>query len=327
LNAQDSISLIQTAEGALQQVSDILQRMRELGVQAMNGILSQSEKDAISAEMTQLQQEVDRIAETNKFNGTYLLKGTLGMTTSKNDSTIYTLSGGEYSLMSGVSGLDVSGAEKQVEYTLSAASGGKLAMTYSLDGGITTVTANSRFDINTYNSSNPYSGFVGFEDEDGKDIGIKLHLIKMDLSDLNGKTVETSEGGSADLQIGANSTDTPLKISIGDIRSTALGVDNLSIETTDNAKDALDAIDNALTLLNTERGNLGAYQNRLEYTIQSLAASEENLTAAESRIRDVDMAKEMMNYTKANILNQTATAMLSQANQEPQMVLQLLQGL
>jgi hypothetical protein len=104
--------------------------------------------------------------------------------------------------MSGVSGLDVSGAEKQVEYTLSAASGGKLAMTYSLDGGITTVTANSRFDINTYNSSNPYSGFVGFEDEDGKDIGIKLHLIKIVIKTTKIQAISTVCGcnaGNADV--------------------------------------------------------------------------------------------------------------------------------
>jgi flagellin len=89
----------------------------------------------------------------------------------------------------------------------------------------------------------------------------------------------------------------------------------------------MEKIDAALTTLNSVRGNLGAYQNRLEYTLNSLAASEENLTAAESRIRDVDMAKEMVTYTQANIIYQSATTMLAQANQQPQTVLSLLQGL
>ena len=101
--------------------------------------------------------------------------------------------------------------------------------------------------------------------------------------------------------------------------------EKLNIDNVDMASDTLDAIDNALTKLNSVRGDLGAYQNRMEYTMDALAASEENLTAAESRIRDVDMAAEMVNYTRSNILNQTANAMLAQANQSTQSVLSLLQ--
>lgn len=326
LNAQDSISLIQTAEGALQQVSDILQRMRELGVQSMNGILSQTEKDAISAEISQLQQEIDRIAETNKFSGTYLLKGTLGMTADKATTDLYTSVDGEYELLEGVESLDVTAAEKNKTYSIAASSSGYLEVSYEIDG--VTYTAATTVKIDDFTSANGgYTGFLGFDDTSGKSAGIKLQLKDFDLSELDGKTISTTDGGKTRLQIGANSTDTPLNIEIGDVRTKALGIDKLDINDTESAKQTLDAIDNALTLLSAERGNLGAYQNRLEYTIQSLAVSEENLTAAESRIRDVDMAAEMVNYTKANILNQTATAMLAQANQLPQSVLQLLQGI
>ncbi|MBP3284727.1 MAG: flagellin [Clostridia bacterium] len=332
-NAQDGISMIQTAEGALQQVSDILQRMRELGVQAMNRILSDSEKDAITSEMTQLRQEVDRIAETSKFNNTYLLKGTLGMSPDMAASTAYqTVDGGTYELIDGIRSLDIAAAEKNTEYTIS-----KTTITQTINGVATTydayqltatidgetVTGTSLIDA----TATTYSGFVSFTTADNKDMGIKLQLSEFTMASFPGMVIKTSDGGKTNLQIGANSEDAPLEVEIPDLRAKALGIDALNIMDTDNAKETLNKIDNALTMLSSARGDLGAYQNRMEYTIASLAASEENLTAAESRIRDVDMAKEVMNYTKSNILNQTATAMLSQANQQPQNVLQLLQGL
>lgn len=433
-NAQDSISLIQTAEGALQEVSNILQRMRELSVQSMNGILSETEKDAISAEMTQLRQEVDRIAETSKFNNTYLLKGTLGMTADTATSSIYTTNSvtGKSELMNGVVGLDVAAAEKNTTYTISLGSaagttsyvacangdegaleviadktnvaedgvsvnlstatadanagetfnigdtvylvGGKYTATDPGDGtaglqvidneaantagagqilasnaggatvgsyvkaqttGGGTVLQIKYTDISgkevtatsTIDPTSTFSGFIGFTDANDNDSGIKIQVEDMDLTQLDGVVVNTSDGGKTNLHIGANSVDAPLKIEIPDLRARALGIEDLSIVTTNDAKQTLDKIDNALTTLSSARGNLGAYQNRLEYTLNSLAASAENLTAAESRIRDVDMAKEMMNFTQANILNQSATAMLAQANQQPQTVLQLLQGL
>jgi len=332
-NAQDGISMIQTAEGALQQVSDILQRMRELGVQSMNGILSDSEKDAITSELKQLTQEVDRIAETSKFNNTYLLKGTLGMSADMAASTgAYTSVDGVYQLVEGVESLDIAAAEKNTEYTIS-----KNTITVTINGTPTNkdvfqisatidgalVTGTSIIDATT----TFHSGFVSFTTDTNKDMGIKIQLDEFALTSLEGMVIKTSDGGKTNLQIGANSEDAPLTVEIPDLRAKALKIDSLNIMDTDNAKQTLNKIDNALTYLSAARGDLGAYQNRMEYTIASLAASEENLTAAESRIRDVDMAKEVMSYTKSNILNQTATSMLAQANQQPQNVLSLLQGL
>lgn len=326
-NAQDGISLIQTAEGALQEVSDILQRMRELSVQAANGTLQQSEKDAITSELQQLIDEVDRIAETSTFNGTYLLKGTLGLTPNKGVANgLYTLDSttGAYEYIDNVTGVDVSAAEKNTTYTLSV-SNGLATVKYKVDGETFTATATCGT-IDGADASD-YTGFLRFETEEGLNSGIKLTLKNMDLSELNGKVIQTSDAGSTNMQIGANSIDRVLKLEITDIRAKQLGIDGIKVDTADEANNTIDAVDNALNILNDARGKLGAYQNRMEYTLNALTASEENLTAAESRIRDVDMAEEMVNYTKANILNQTATSMLAQANQEPQQVLTLLQGL
>jgi len=346
-NAQDSISMIQTAEGSLQEVSDILQRMRELSVQSMNGILSDTEKDALAAELTQLTQEVDRIAETSKFNNTYLLKGTLGMHIDSEESetasatkgvTLYKEDG---SFMTGINSIDISAAEQNTYYTITSetdADGNTvLKMTYTvykrddqdnkLEEGITR-TAIGKIDYTRVSENgNTYSGVILFADENDVNAGIKINVSYIDLESLAGITIKTSKGGSTKLHIGANSEDAPLNIEIPDLRADALGIKNLNVSSTDHAQETMEKIDAALTRLNSVRGDLGAYQNRLEYTLNSLAASEENLTAAESRIRDVDMAKEMIAFTQANIIQQSATTMLAQANQQPQQVLQLLQGL
>ena len=338
-NAQDSISMIQTAEGSLQEVSDILQRMRELSVQSMNGILSDSEKDALAAELTQLRQEVDRIAETSKFNNTYLLKGTLGMHINQEGTTgLYQADGNTF--MTGINSVDIAAAEQNTEYTitssLNSANQVELTMTYTvykrddkgniLEPGVS-YTATGKVDYSRVSSGNTFSGVILFADENDINAGIKLNVSYMNLESLGGITIKTSEGGKTKLHIGANSEDAPLKIEIPDLRADALGIDDLNISSTAHAQETMEKIDAALTTLNSVRGDLGAYQNRLEYTLNSLAASEENLTAAESRIRDVDMAKEMVAYTQANIIYQSATTMLAQANQQPQTVLQLLQGL
>ena len=205
-NAQDGISLIQTAEGALNEVHAILQRMRELAVQSANDTNTDDDRNNLQLEIDQLIEEIDRIAETTEFNTQALL--------------------------------------------------------------------------------------------DGNFTGKVLH-------------------------IGANSGQN-ITIDIGDMNAAALGVDGVDISTQPGADNAISTIDNAINTVSAERAKLGAIQNRLEHTINNLGTAAENLQAAESRIRDVDMAKEMMEFTKNSILSQAATAMLAQANQVPQGVLQLL---
>jgi len=204
-NAQDGISLIQTAEGALNETHAILRRMRDLAVQAANGIYTDEDRQKIQDEIDALIEELDRIAETTQFNTLHLLDNTETLT----------------------------------------------------------------------------------------------------------------------FHIGANAGEN-LEVALDDMRANALGVDNISVEDETSANDAITTIDNALETVSSFRSRLGAVQNRLEHTISNLQVAAENLTASESRIRDVDMALETTNFVKNQILVQAATAMLAQANVRPQSVLQLL---
>ena len=219
-NAQDGISLIQTGEGALNETHSILQRMRELAVQAANDTNDDdTDRAAIQDEVDQLAREITRISETTEFNGKKLLNGDF-------------------------------------------ASSGGAALTFHIGAN--------------------------------KDQNVTLNISKMD--------AETLGVGTGDSKSGTG----------------------IKVDTQTDANTAIETINNAIKTVATERSNLGAMQNRLEHTINNLSTSSENLSAAESRIRDVDMAKEMMEQTKNSILSQAAQAMLAQANQQPQGVLQLL---
>ncbi|WP_309088971.1 flagellin [Domibacillus sp.] len=206
-NSLDAISLIQTAEGALASTHDILQRMRELAVQASNDTLEGTDRQAIQDEVTALTAEINRIAETTEFNQKKLLNGDLQ---------------------------------------------------------------------------------------------------------------------EATFQIGANADQT-LALSIGNMDADTIGAGSLDFSTNAGAQAGISAIDTAIAKVSEQRSKLGAVQNRLEHTITNLQTANENLTAAESRIRDLDMAEEMTQFTRNNILNQAGQAMLAQANQLPQGILQLLQ--
>ncbi|GGN79276.1 flagellin [Actinoplanes lobatus] len=206
-NAQDAISVVQTAEGALSEVTSMVQRMRDLAVQSNSAAMDPAAKAASQAEVTELASEITRISQTTTFGTTKLLDGT-----------------------------------------------------------------------------------------------------------FNG-----------DFQVGANtSTDDVLNVTIGAMDSATLGIDALQLDTAANSTAAIDALDTALTTITTQRANLGASQNRFEHTINNLNTTVENLSASESRIRDADMATEMVSFTRSQILTQAGTAMLSQANQSSQGVLSLL---
>ncbi|AOR22909.1 flagellin [Clostridium taeniosporum] len=205
-NSQDGISLIQTAEGALTETHSILQRMRELSVQAANDTNVTVDRTAIKSEMDELVNEIDRIATSTTFNEQKLLDGTA----------------------------------KSLKFQI------------------------------------------------GADEGVSM------------------------------------KLAVGTMKADALSVNALDVTTHTKAASAISKVDSAIKAVSAERSKLGANQNRLEHTINNLNNASENIQAAESRVRDVDMAKEMMNFSKNNILNQAAQAMLAQANQQPQGVLQLL---
>ncbi len=256
-NSQDSISLIQTAEGALNETHAILQRMRELAVQSRNDTNENTDRAFVQDEITQLKSEIDRIATTTEFNEKTLLNGNLN---------------------------------------------GAPATAYA-KATVATVAGKA----STGSAGNP-----------------KGDAVATVAGKAGSGAYQTS--GTLTFQIGANQGQT-MELDIKDMRTAALatGLDTIDLSTGAGASAAISVIDAAVKSVSTQRSSLGAVQNRLEHTINNLGAASENLTAAESRIRDTDMAAEMMAFTKNNILTQAAQSMLAQANQQPQGVLQLLQ--
>ena len=321
-NAQDGISLIQTAEGALQQTTDILQRMRELVIKAQNtGVLTEDDRTSITEEMSTLRGEIDRIATSTTFNSKKLLDGTLAVQRAKGSE------GG--TLASGI--VSVVNANASTAYTLHATVGKKAYVEFKVKDertGVETLTSVTS-DIVVPKT---LTGKINFNDAG---IFINFRGQEVAAAKIDGKSIKTadeSQGDTAAFKIGANTyTEDTLFVGIGDMSSKGLNVKgdgttfSIDISTAKAANETLDAIDYAIDTVSSQRATLGAIQNRMEYAISALSATEENLSAAESRIRDVDMADEMVSYTKNSILNQSAMAMLAQANQQPQAILQLLQ--
>jgi flagellin len=313
-NAQDGISLVQTAEGALSETQSILQRMNTIATQAANGTLAANDRAAVGTEVTQLNAEIDRIATTTKFNGQTLLNGTFGVQLDSAANTSGLAVGS-----SGVTSIDIGNAAASKTYTIGGVSG-----TVTLSDG----AGNTQ----TLSNVDGVAGTLNF-DKLGVKIGVNsswatatLAAAKDTGATSSAGTVKTTAAGVAvNLQIGSESGQT-LGITIGMMDKSAAGLNTVGVgvATTADASTAMSNIQSAIDKVSLQRANLGAYQNRLDHTINNLTTESQNLTAASSAITDVDMAKEMMNYTKNNILNQAAQAMLAQANQLPQGALQLL---
>ena len=332
-NAQDGISMIQTAEGALQETHNILQRMRELSVQASNDTMESADRTAIGEEMKALGTEIDRIANNTEFNGRTLLDGSLTTTVDATSGfDVGTVTKTAATLDFDITELDVSGAEAGTTFAFTA-SGADLTLTATIDGStvaqtitITDETAASDQTLNFDSLGIKFTLETG-----GAETGANLAADIATTTNI----ITATGSSSADFAIGANAGQN-ITVSFGDMNTDKLGdtsdlatlvknVDSDSIvDTTAKAQTLITEIDAAIVDVSTQRGEFGAAQNRLEHTINNLSTTSENLTASESRIRDVDMAKEMMEYTKLGILQQASQAMLAQANQAPQGVLQLL---
>lgn len=320
-NAQDSISLIQTAEGALNETHSILQRMRELAVQASNDTNTDVDRGEIQKEVNQLTDEIDRIANTTEFNTQKLIdgskKGLVEAAASKTSIQLNTRADIKVDAAT-VTNIATSGTITITRTLVSGAFDAATQLSVGNPAGITaTVTDGTTID---------------FAGSDIKLTGSLASLAvgeSITISVKKAVTASTTVGSSFSMQIGANSGQNIL-IGINSMKAEDIGIrradDHKALDVSDykNATAAISTINNAIETVSAERSKLGAFQNRLEHTINNLSASSENLTAAESRVRDVDMAKEMMNFQKNNILSQAATAMLAQANQQPQGVLQLL---
>ena len=349
-NAQDGVSLIQTAEGALNEVSSILQRMRELAVQAKNGTLSNEDADAVRLELVELEAEIDRIADTTEFNSKTLLTGSfLQASLSSNaagleivsDTATQVLAGGVYRSIS-VTDPAISGNNYSVVDTAGSAvcMQGQITVAGQLVTLIQVITVTDTAATIGVGSSFAFN-FSTF--------GISFSVENVSTQTLTGAQLSalidtdtilvTSTAGASSnmvLQIGANPNQVAT-ISLVDARSQSLGgsvssygnIEDLiaalaSNNMTDLADEMISMVDLAILDVNQARSGLGANQNRLGFTVNNLTVSAENLAASESRIRDADIALETVAFVKAQILQQAGTAVLAQANQAPQTVLALL---
>ena len=401
-NAQDGVSSVQTAEGALTEVHSMLQRMNELATQAANGTNSKdSDRQAIQDEIDQLTTEIDRVSETTKFNETYLLKGEAGTKTinmkahdaglkgtltdngdgtatfvmdSLKDGDSVSIGGKTYTIGSKKADVDakitkvgdkftVNGQEITVvaQYTdatdADKVAADKKAGNYTLADakalvkeGATVKVGTDEYKVMTDKDTN------GIDDTDAsvisKDVAYGLAskelLAANQIGDTKGSAkVENTNAKAADgsfkittgqadvanslafsLHVGADADMTnKIQVNIDAMDSASLGIKGLNVKDASGnaATYAVDAISDAISKVSSQRSSLGAVQNRLEHTINNLDNVVENTTSAESRIRDTDMAEEMVNYSKNNILAQAGQSMLAQANQSNQGVLSLLQ--
>lgn len=407
LNAQDGISSVQTAEGALAEVHDMLQRMNELAVKAANGPNSEDDRQNIQDEITQLKTEIDRVAETTKFNETYLLKGNtiadpiyefnykteipaeatitntvyatdgtefdagkendlaayleanpkavlytsdIKATEAKDDGTDYTIDGDGKITAIDSKVYDINGNEYDdtnlAEANAFLGAGGKFYtanpaddIAENTDFTYTPSSTTALHDVNGNKiAANGLANYFDVE-EDGT---FKLKDGKTLYTDDKGRTpfvdadrdkyINTTLTGTAaltlSLHVGADATlNNQIELQIAAMDAASIGISNISVTGEDdtNARDAIDTIKFAIQRVSNQRSLLGATQNRLEHTITNLDNVVENTTAAESQIRDTDMAAEMVKYSNSNILTQAGQAMLAQANQSNQGVLSLLQ--
>lgn len=448
-NASDGISMIQTAEGALNETQNILQRMRELSVQSSNDTNTAADRESIQKEIEQLTEEIDRIGNNTEFNTQSLLKGdgstkleaaginVPAATAGKDRSTDevkaefvakenvenkikFKLNGEEVEVKAGATNTPASNIASELAKNLQefidnndvlkgnykvTTNGANVTVEAVKGGDFEGGSGNIEFVSKNGIDANPtitkgktnaataasvkldlrgLAGAIGTDPESivgtgitigktqiefydarqgaysGNSVGVDISrvtdaeklseaIIDQAGSKIEGATIAKdgttglmvsstekgasskvkvedgakNEGFEATFQVGANSNQT-IAISIGDMRADALGIKNVDLRTAEGSQEATSTIQAAIEKVSTERAGLGAVQNRLEYTISNLDNTTENLTSAESTLRDVDMAKEMMTFSKNNILNQAAQAMLAQANQQPQNVLSLL---
>ncbi len=338
-NAQDGVSMIQTAEGALNEVHSMLQRMRELAVQAANDTLTTEDRAAINSELQNLQQEINAIAARTTFNGKQLLTGSLvtqlAATSEIQVGTV--LTGGTESAQ--VAALDVRGAlpGTMFQFTYNATSD-QLTLTRLSDNVSQTVTLTN---IAAGGSLTLNFGALGIKLTIQSTGGITADNLGTALTAAATDTITTdAASGGANFQVGPNQPHAYV-VSFFNVQvnssntgpmatlDTALQSFQTSLSGTNSAQvtaaqNLITAVDGAIGRINEIRSELGAAQNRLEHTIANLGVQHENLTASESRIRDVDMAAEMVTFTRNQILQQAGVAVLAQANAIPQSVLQLL---
>lgn len=316
-NSNRGISIIETADGALTEVHDMLQRMNELAVKGATGTLTTMDRQTLNQEMKQLKEEVARIARDTEFNGQPLLDGTFDLRGYTNSQVA------------------------KVDYYSDEVSANK----YTIDGLEVFYDADGKIDLDqTQNSFQPGENFPA---------GVKITEVGQDKITITGNqdfkmtiavtpptpnvntsvvcaaagqelVIDVTGIGSMDMQTGANEGQ-QLEIRIPTISLDRLGIEKTEVTTQESSDDAITEIKGAIMYVSDARSRLGAYQNRLEHTVSNLDVTNENMTASYSRIMDADIAEEMTTYTTEQVISQAATSMLAQANERPSQVLQLLQ--
>lgn len=348
-NAKDGISLVQTAEGALTEVHDMLNRMYELAEQSANGTFEDgTDRKQLQKEVDQLKSEINRIADSANFNGIKLLDGSMSAngTTAIKSAASSQAAGVDVNIVAD-SVFDADDNRSELKFSFSVVSkASDMGAEVDKDGNVTISVAKASAGQASYSAAdiqallskvtaqgadvsadmvnaakNATVTGAGIQDATGGGAGKWTALKKS-----NGGDAVSNAGKPLTLQIGDTSDSfNQLKVGIKDCHVAALGLTDMKIGDQDSAAKALDKIKSAINYVSDVRGTLGATQNRLDHTINNLSVMQENIQDAESTIRDTDVADEMMAYTKNNILIQSAQAMLAQANQVPQGVLQLLQ--
>ena len=312
-NASDGVSVIEIADGALGEVSDMLQRMNELAVKSANGTMTDTDRETIQEEIAQLKEEVVRISETTEFNGQKLLNGEFDLKGYCNRTDIKVNSYSEEVPVKTYTITELPLARENADGTGDYVLDGEITLGYEFPDK-DNITASIKDNLLTLKNSS------GFE--------MTLDVSAMDLnntvSDTNPLTIDATGIGPMRLQIGANEGQI-LEINVQAVSLQNMGIERLDVSTKEGALDGIDRIDGAIKYISGLRGRLGAYQNRLESTVSSLNITNENMTAAYSRLMDVDMAEEMTRYTTNQVLTQAGTSMLAQANERPSQILQLLQ--
>lgn len=351
-NANDGISLAQTAEGALGKIGDMLQRQRELAVQASNATNSASDREALQAEVSQLTAEIDRVAKQTNFNGQKILDGsfagavfqvgansgdnvTLGALVDTRSSKISNISYGT-NKETPISTLDAA-SNTTLENFATKVDGTDLTIDISSNDGLTPITSVTLADLPPASSRQERLGQV-VEAINGKsaDTGVTAYLTKIDGTEDYTVTVMSSKldanGLPVNVTLGAGFTteDTgisaALNVTDAEGVENAKGIDDIDVTTQEGAWIALKKIDSAIDQINGARATLGAMQTRFENAVNNIDIQVENLSAARGRIVDADFAVETANLSRTQILQQAGTAMVAQANQIPQNVLQLLQS-
>lgn len=319
-NASDGVSIIEIADGAMTEISEMLQRMNELAVKAANGTMADTDRQTIQEEIDQLKEEITRVSETTEFNGQKLLNGEFEYKgyTNNLDVKVNGYSDEVSAKVYTINQLVLSKKEENGNYTVDIedmilGDGFPAGTTASVKDDILTLKADTGFEIRL-----DISG-IDFTGADSVTIADTAATPAIPALEIDATGI-----GAMRLQVGANEGQV-LAVEIPAISLKNMEIENVDVSTKEGALDAIDRVDSAVKYVSGIRGRLGAYQNRLESTINSLDITSENMTAAYSRIMDVDMAEEMTQYTTAQVLTQAGTSMLAQANERPSQVLQLLQ--